>query len=558
MRNKAALIPFIIAIMMAVWISGERIQIERSNNVVELVADYHEFVKLTTDDLAMNDILTTLKNLGVTQIALDEWLVVDKMGLGYMDTDATLDRDQLLEPVGFNPIVVEQIIKSGLTVVPRLELTSASKTLFIDRIGSLNPNLIIFKGNGPVIDGESLLALNTRIGLVEFTNQRGIETLASVDNAVRVHGISQPEMESLDYDRIIARYLRGVRERNIRVLYLRPFLGTNGWESTQALISDLTTELIDSGYTVGTASPYPAWQPSILSLIIVSLGIIVGTIKLVGKWIAFSPTWSWIITGFFWLVSSIVLVVNPVLGQQVIALLGSIVFPCLALTYVFTKSSSIIGSYVRVTMISLLGGLLVVGMLSGSDYLIKLQEFRGVKLMHIAPVVITFIYGLIVTNLPFKSVQDIMEQIRTAWYESIPVKYLVGCGIGLGIAAVYLLRTDNFLLPVSQIEIAIREGLEQLLVARPRTKEFLLGHPALYLVLAAKQKHPILLAIAVVGQLSIINTFTHVHTPLLLSGLRVFYGLLFGYLIGWFVRKIWCVLKGRSNDGSGFRLLRIR
>lgn len=555
MRNKTILIPLVIALIISVWISGERIKIERSNNVVELVADYHSFAEISTEELTMDTILDTLKHLGVTQIALDEWTLVDKIRLG--SDNIALDRAQLFEPAGFNPVVVDQINNSGFPVVPRLDIELASETSFLERVGNLNPNLIIFKGNGSIIDGDDLLALDARIGLVEFTNQGGINALASVDNAVRVHGISQAEMDFLDYNRIITRYLRGVRERNIRVLYLRPFSGSDGWQSTQTLISDLTTELIDAGYTIGTANPYRTWHPSVFSLIIVALGIILGMIQLLNKWVAFSPTLFWILVGISWFASSILLLMDLNFGQQVMALLGSIVFPSLALTQVFAKKRSIIRSYLHVAMISLLGSLLVVGMLGGSDYLIKLQEFRGVKLMHIAPVGITFIYGLIVTKLPFKSGQAIIDELKTAWHGSIPVKYLVSCGIAAVIVAIYLLRTDNFLLPVSQLEITFREGLEQLLIVRPRTKEFLLGHPVLVLVLAAKRKHPVLLAIAVIGQLSIVNTFTHVHTPLLLSGLRVFYGLLFGYLIGWLVRKIWDALKGRSNDDSSFRLLRI-
>ena len=49
---------------------------------------------------------------------------------------------------------------------------------------------------------------------------------------------------------------------------------------------------------------------------------------------------------------------------------------------------------------------------------------------------------------------------------------------------------------------------------------------------------------AVIGQLSMINTFTHVHTPIVLSLVRTVYGLVFGYFIGWLVYRLYLVGRG--------------
>ncbi len=109
------------------------------------------------------------------------------------------------------------------------------------------------------------------------------------------------------------------------------------------------------------------------------------------------------------------------------------------------------------------------------------------------------------------------------------------------LGVLYVLRTGNFGLPVPAWEIKLREGLEQLLLTRPRTKEFLVGgHPALFLAL--RSQHPPArswwLPVAVVGQVSLINTFTHIHSPLSISLLRTAYGLLFGYCFGWLFRIV--------------------
>ena len=46
--------------------------------------------------------------------------------------------------------------------------------------------------------------------------------------------------------------------------------------------------------------------------------------------------------------------------------------------------------YLSVFSISLLGALFVVGTLSGTQFLVKMEEFRGVKLMHVAPIALVF------------------------------------------------------------------------------------------------------------------------------------------------------------------------
>jgi hypothetical protein len=81
-----------------------------------------------------------------------------------------------------------------------------------------------------------------------------------------------------------------------------------------------------------------------------------------------------------------------------------------------------------------------------------------------------------------------------------------------------------------------------LLVARPRTKEFLIGHPLLVAALdqrlrGRKSLSGWLMVGAVIGQLSMVNTFSHIHTPLWVSGLRTGLGLVLGLAIGWVILR---------------------
>jgi hypothetical protein len=57
-------------------------------------------------------------------------------------------------------------------------------------------------------------------------DQKGNDGLAekAIERTTRVQAISKTELDKLDFDTVVARYLLGVRERNVRVVYLRPFL----------------------------------------------------------------------------------------------------------------------------------------------------------------------------------------------------------------------------------------------------------------------------------------------------------------------------------------------
>src|SRR5690606_2144960 len=70
-----------------------------------------------------------------------------------------------------------------------------------------------------------LLLHGLAAGWVEVARQRGLGLLVPLleGHAVRVHGIAPAEMQRSSRDTAVRRWLRAVRERGIRVLYLRPF-----------------------------------------------------------------------------------------------------------------------------------------------------------------------------------------------------------------------------------------------------------------------------------------------------------------------------------------------
>ena len=93
-------------------------------------------------------------------------------------------------------------------------------------------------------------------------------------------------------------------------------------------------------------------------------------------------------------------------------------------------------------------------------------------------------------------------------------------------------------IPVPAIELKMRAFLEDVMYARPREKEFMIGHPAFFLaVMAAYRCAPrlwqfALVCAAVIGQGSLVQTFCHMRTPVVMSFVRALDGYAVGIIFG--------------------------
>jgi hypothetical protein len=85
------------------------------------------------------------------------------------------------------------------------------------------------------------------------------------------------------------------------------------------------------------------------------------------------------------------------------------------------------------------------------------------------------------------------------------------------------------------MELRLRLLLGDLLSVRPRTKELFIGHPLMLLALYYGWRFrggPVLLALGAIGQVSLINSFAHMHTPILITLIRTGWGLGLGIVLG--------------------------
>ena len=92
---------------------------------------------------------------------------------------------------------------------------------------------------------------------------------------------------------------------------------------------------------------------------------------------------------------SALLYISPIMARKLMALASVIVFPTLAfLLIVKERSRTIIQSIVallQMSLISWIGALLMIGLLADKLFMLKLDQFVGVKIAHVLPLVLVLI-----------------------------------------------------------------------------------------------------------------------------------------------------------------------
>ncbi|MCK4720382.1 hypothetical protein KAU08_06975, partial [bacterium] len=121
-------------------------------------------------------------------------------------------------------------------------------------------------------------------------------------------------------------------------------------------------------------------------------------------------------------------------------------------------------------------------------------------------------------------------------------------------------RSGNFpILSVAAWENQIRGWFETMLYARPRTKEMFIGHPALLIGLMVGcsgflYRRAVMYAGLVVGSIaltSMVNTFCHIHTPLILSLFRTLAGVIIGGVLGIIIGILLSIILAKFNGSTG-------
>ena len=382
--------------------------------------------------------------------------------------------------------------------------------------------------------------------------QKGNDGLAqrAIERTTRVQAISKLELDKLDFETVVARYLLGVRERNVRVVYLRPFLHEQNGLSLEMTNVELIKRIADGlrarGYKLGRATPVPLFTIHPLVIALVSLAVPAVFLLLLEAFGIRRPRLLW---AFFAL--DLLLVAlgyathHDLLVRKMLALAGAIGFATLAvvaLPRAFTApapgtfSACVLAGLRTVGValgLSALGGLLVVGLVSVPLLMEEIDRFSGVKLVIVVPPLLLFLFYVYTRRFGNEP-----PAFGESAFAPVRVYQLAILGVLLGAAYVYVARSGNTSdITPSSFELALRSNLTALLGVRPRFKEFLIGWPLLMLLPTLRLDHRrltgwIFAVAAAIATSDVVDTFSHLHTPLFVSALRVVNGTVIGCLIG--------------------------
>jgi len=624
--DRLLLLLLLPGLLSGLWLAAGRHKTEARNRAVEFTLDYNELQNLSfSTGVPMSDLLSGFKAAGVTGVAVNEETLGDLVSAGeakyerlrigsqpvvsivisdpglesrvrevfasYNDPKLSSYREMPISAsaspqtlntigIGLSPEAVQSVQNADLDVVARLANSPAMTTKAIDasieRLKKQQITRLIFSGEEVLgykglikYTAEKIAANDMLYGSIEFGKQKGDTTMSEAlkSNFVRVHSIASAEMATMTPAGMSERFARAVKERSIRLCYLRlpELVGSDPVEQGVSFIKRVRADVAASGYKVGEAHTFGNTPRNRPFKLLIALTIVAAALLLLESMITVSSgmKYGFLAVGFI-LAAGLSMFEK---GLQGLALLAALVFPTLAVVGIIgpyfnadQNQKSPIGKTIKLFLatsaVSLCGALCVVGLLYDKSYMVKVNQFMGIKAAHGLPllaIILMMAAGLPIFDKPISVVRrDVSENIRKVVNNPLFVWHVLAVVAALVIVGFALMRTGNDPgMGVSGFEMKFRSILDKVMMVRPRTKEFLIGHPALILGIAflltrRKVLGLPLVALGMLGQVSLVNTFCHIHTPLMMSVMRIVNGLVLGVIFGWILWRF----VGRSGSSE--------
>ncbi len=566
--RRALLVLLLLSLIPALWLAYTRVRFEGRERTVAVVMDWTDLAQQARGvGRSEQDLLAHYRSLGVNGVAVYEDVVANQVQRGEIALKSGAELFAQNPQAGFNPswtylrpvkpgavralrarysYATEDVTADGLTwtgwSVPIGGVPAGPNTALI---GSLQrqgyqlvyrpfdslavksvaadwPDVRYVAFNGlKVVGADSparLAQVNARLGtrvpaIIESNPQKGLGTLIADHPAIRLFSI-RPEWQALlEPNEVAGKFVLAARERSLKLLYVRPFdTVANTDQFLNTMRAGLTKAGIGIGvpniasYTPSAALRYASLLGPLLALALLALGY---PLARLGALVALGTL-------------ALVVVVNGGAPLASGALLAAVVFP--ALGFVLRRSRPT--DWLLATGLSLMGVFFVAALGADRLSMLGLDPFRGVGLTLVVPL------GLFALSLlPRQDIRQTASDLYTTPMRLGDVAIIL---VALAAIALIVLRRGNTpAVGVSAAETKVRALLQDNII-RPRFKE-LAGHPAALLGLSGRFPPyfaNLLLLGGVVGQSSILNTFSHFHTPLLISLERALNGILIGGAIG--------------------------
>lgn len=448
--------------------------------------------------------------------------------------------------------------KMGYVISPQAKTWGASDEhyidAFVDSIAAIpNRNVIYFAD--PEIPGLTIeetvvelapqmieLAKNNQIGFIEFfsAKQKGLFKLMKEASeggvnykAVRLHTTTDGEVNKLTSPEIMSRYWLAATERNQQV-FLFKMANTQNIDEDFTRLKDEIQEFAEDapkkGFTItGEVASYNLPKGNYIFAFLSGLGAITVFILFLDL-VGFRK--AGMLLGIIGLVGYAgILKIRPNLALKLMALFGASIFPSYGVLWALDQKTKglkqTICVFLKATIISFGGAITIIGLLSRTSFGLTMDLFTGVKIAHLIPIV------LVMVGYLYKKHGTSIDFIKEVATDKVTYLALVAMGLIGIVLIVYTTRTGNTG-SISDLERTFRSALDRILGVRPRTKEFIIGYPLMIaLFYYGKQEKLLpLFAISMIGQISLVNTYAHIHTPIIISLIRSAYGIIFGLMIG--------------------------
>ena len=465
--------------------------------------------------------------------------------------------------VGLDPNLLAMAKNANLSVVGRLinsvNIPKAGIGWALEQLKNQGVKTVIFAGDDVLgYDGQLRTTADAfethdlQLGVVEFSKIKGDATLHrfASERVIRVHTIPGAELATSTPEDSVQRFSLAARERNIRLLYVRLFLEkANPLAENIQYVGKLVIALKRGGLAIGEARTYPAFSVPLWARALVGIGLAAAFFLLCQELFGLFVDWGHTLS-LGALVCAGGLVLLAITSPKLTALAAAILYAGWAVVQACLLSPTEWGKrplYVvlqrigKILGITTLGIIAVVGLLSSQLFVVKADVFVGIKAALYMPLLLatlTWAVGLRAES-PAAFCSLVRRKIQHGFLVvQEPVRYwqLVAGVLALGILAMLWLRSGNEgAVVVSGIELRFRDLLDATLPVRPRFKALLFAALVLGIYLSGRGERrwgvPLYL-LGVIAVTDFLNTFCHLHVPLLVSVLRDALGVLLGVGLG--------------------------
>lgn len=543
---------------------------------------------------------------------------VDDKGDGVSQRKEIVSSKLMYVSLGLMPEKVNIVQSLDMEIIPRTicynghnDTKYAAAVLAGYAQYSIVPEYIIAGGEAVIghDDGDTLAKdfiseNDITIGLIETTTQRenimqsGVMDIAEETdyNTVRVFSVWDYIQHRYGYygyegaEEVENTLFRAIVERNIRIIYFKPVKYTDSMfayvtdiEVYRDMFESLNARLAEHGITMGRASVMDNLQIPSPVLLILGLGAGIGGALIPSTFLRFKKKWTLLLAAAACVCVVGAWIAAPNTFRLIAGLASSIVFACLAAAFVLFTAKELSGkleqnaSLLKIiprafsvllasAALALAGAMMTAAPLSSTDYMLELGIFRGVKVAQLIPLAFFCVLFVSYYGIFEKDRKDNTLKIRdlvSALQWSIPVWAMVLAAIAALVGYYYIARTGHDSdVSISTFELILRNTLEANLLARPRTKEFLIAFPCIMLaVYSAVRRMPLFTAVfglaGTIGLTSICNTFMHIRTPLYLGFIRTGYAIALGAVIGIIlivllelVCRLWQYIRKKYNEAE--------